>query len=142
MIPLGRFKLLVPMQSIKPPNLPRELNLLLAYCRASMDQDVGRRVRTLTSGPINGEAFDAAVELDALKSSRRNKNIIRARAIISFLAVDHLKISASEVSGNLNMTVMGVGKCVERAKKTLLCREMQSLFNWYDRQQLIRGYIP
>jgi len=46
------------------------------------------------------------------------------------------------VARDLNMTGMGVGKCVERAKKTLLCREMQSLFNWYDRQQLIRGYIP
>ena len=71
----------------------------------------------------------AAVEMDELRSSKRNEKIVRARAIISFLAVDQLGISASEVARDLNMTGMGVGKCVDRAKKT------------FDRQQIIREYL-
>jgi len=45
------------------PRFPRELHLLLAFCRASMDQDVGRRIRTLTSGQLNWKAFEVKLRI-------------------------------------------------------------------------------
>ena len=73
---------------------------------------------------------DAALEMDELKSSKRNGKITEARTIISFLAVNQIGVSASEVARRLGMTGMGVGKCVDRAKKRL------------DTQRLTAEYLP
>jgi len=71
-----------------------------------------------------------SLKMDALKSYRRNEKITEARAIISFLAVNQLGMSATEVARKLGMTGMGVGKCADRAEKRL------------DTQRIIAEYLP
>jgi putative transposase len=72
---------------------------------------------------------DASLKKDALKSSRRSAKITEARAIISFLAVNQLGMTAAEVGRELGMTGMGVWKCADRAEKTL------------DTQRIIAEYL-
>jgi hypothetical protein len=54
-----------------------------------------------------------------LKSSKRNGRISKVRSIISFLAVNQLGMSATEVGRKLGITGMGIGKCADRAQKGL-----------------------
>ena len=84
---------------------------------------------------------DVGVPMDELRSSKRSGKISQARVIISFLAVNRLGVCASEVARKLSMSGMGVGKCVDRAKKKLLCCEIRSLFNWYDTQRITAEYL-
>ena len=70
-----------------------------------------------------------SLKMDALKSSRRNEKITEARAIISFLAVNQLGMSATAVADKLGITGMAVGKCADRAEKRL------------DTQQIIAEYL-
>lgn len=65
-----------------------------------------------------------------LKSSKRNRKVSYARAIISYLGVSQLCHTASEVALRLGISGMGVGKCVERGKKLL------------DKREIIREYLP
>ncbi|MDQ1334905.1 MAG: Transposase, partial [Thermodesulfobacteriota bacterium] len=51
------------------------------------------------------------------------------RAIISFLAVNQLGMSAAAIADKLGITGMAVGKCADRAQKTL------------DTQQIIAQYL-
>ena len=64
-------------------------------------------------------ATDVAVDMQMLKSSKRNRKVSHARAVISYLAVNQLGCSASEVARKLRMSGMGVGKCVDRGKRIL-----------------------
>ena len=68
-------------------------------------------------------ATNVDLDMEDLKSSKRNRKVSYARAVISYLAVSQLRCSASEVARKLRISGMGVGKCVDRGKKTLLCRE-------------------
>jgi hypothetical protein len=62
-------------------------------------------------------ATDVDVDMQMLKSSKRNRKVGYARAVISYLAVNQLGCSASEVARKLRMSGMGVGKCVDRGKR-------------------------
>ena len=55
--------------------------------------------------------------------------------------MNQLGMSATAVGDKLGITGMAVGKCADRAEKRLLCREMRSLFNWYDTQRIIAEYL-
>lgn len=61
-------------------------------------------------------ATDIDMDMQILKSSKRNRKVSHARAVISYLAVNQLGCSASEVARKLRMSGMGVGKCVDRGK--------------------------
>jgi hypothetical protein len=78
---------------------------------------------------IRKVATGVDVHIEELKSSKRNRKVSHARAIISYLAVNQLGLSASEVARKLGISGMGVGKCVERGKKSL------------DNPELIREYF-
>ena len=78
---------------------------------------------------IRKVATGVDVHIEELKSSKRNRKVSHARAIISYLAVNQLGLSASEVALKLGISGMGVGKCVERGKKSL------------DNPELIREYL-
>ena len=75
-------------------------------------------------------ATDVDVDMQMLKSSKRNRKVSHARAVISYLAVNQLGCSASEVARKLRISGMGVGKCVDRGKKIV------------DKQEIIREYLP
>jgi len=75
-------------------------------------------------------ATDADVDMDDLKSSKRNRKVSHARAVISYLAVNQLGHSASEVARKLGISGMGVGRCVERGK------------NFFDKTEIMREYLP
>jgi putative transposase len=73
-------------------------------------------------------ATNVDLDMEDLKSSKRNRKVSYARAVISYLAVNQLRCSASEVARKLRISGMGVGKCVDRGKKTL------------DRAEIMRKY--
>jgi putative transposase len=75
-------------------------------------------------------ATNVDLDMEDLKSSKRNRKVSYARAVISYLAVNQLRCSASEVARKLRISGMGVGKCVDRGKKTL------------DRAKIMRKYFP
>jgi hypothetical protein len=58
----------------------------------------------------------AHVDLDLadLTSSKRNRKVSNARAVISYLAVNQLGCSASEVARKLGISGMAVSKGVDR----------------------------
>ena len=62
-------------------------------------------------------ATNVDIDMDYLKSSKRNRKVSYARVVITYLAVNQLGQCASEVAGKLGISGMGVGKCVERGKK-------------------------
>lgn len=62
---------------------------------------------------------DVDVDMHMLKSSKRNRKVSHARAVISYLAVNELGCRASEVARKLRISGMAVGKCVESGKKLL-----------------------
>ncbi len=78
---------------------------------------------------IRKVATNIDVDMDELKSSKRNRKVSYARAIISYLAVNQLGCSASQVARKLGISGMGVGKCVVRGKKSL------------DKSEIIREYV-
>ena len=59
------------------------------------------------------------LDMEDLKSSKRNRKVSYARAVISYLAVNQLRWNASDVARKLRISGMGVGKCVDRGKKIL-----------------------
>ena len=65
---------------------------------------------------------DIGIDIEDLISSKRNGRVSRARSIISYLAVNQLEYNGTEVARKLRISGMGVGKCVDRGKKILLCR--------------------
>ena len=69
------------------------------------------------------------LDMEDLKSSKRNRKVSYARAVISYLAVNHLGRNASEVARKLRISGMGVGKCVDRGKKLL------------DKPEIIKEYL-
>ena len=75
-------------------------------------------------------AANVDLDMEDLKSLKRNRKVSYARTVISYLAVNQLRCSASEVARKLRISGMGVGKCVERGKKTL------------DRAEIMREYFP
>ena len=62
---------------------------------------------------------DVGIERNELTSSRRGQKVSYARAVISYLAVNQLGRSASDVARKLAISGMGVGKCVQRGNKIL-----------------------
>ena len=78
---------------------------------------------------IRKVATNIDVDMDDLKSSKRNRKVSYARAVISYLAVNQLGCTASQVARKLGISGMGVGKCVERGKKSL------------DKSEIIREYV-
>jgi hypothetical protein len=69
------------------------------------------------------------LDMEDLKSSKRNRKVSYARAVISYLAVNHLGRNASEVARKLRISGMGVGKCVDRGKKI------------HDKPEIIKEYL-
>ena len=69
------------------------------------------------------------LDMEDLKSSKRNRKVSYARAVISYLAVNQLGRNASEVARKLRISGMGVGKCVDRGKKIL------------DKPEIIKEYL-
>ena len=67
--------------------------------------------------------------MNDLKSSKRNRKVSYARAVISYLAVNQLGHSASEVAVKLGISGMGVGRCAERGKKL------------HDKLEIMREYL-
>jgi len=78
---------------------------------------------------------------DELASKRRKRDISHARAALCYLAVDELNYSGEELARLLSISGRGVSDCRDRGQKILLCREMRSLFNWYDNPEIIREYL-
>jgi len=91
--------------------------------------DIRKRNRINLEDLIQRVIADASLEMTELKSSKRNGRISKVRAVISFLAVNQLGMSATEVGRKLGITGMGVGKCADRAKKNL------------DTQKIIEQYL-
>ena len=69
------------------------------------------------------------LDMEDLKSSKRNRKVSYARAVISYLAVNQLGWNASDVARKLRISGMGVGKCVDRGKKIL------------DKPEIIKEYL-
>ena len=59
------------------------------------------------------------LDMENLKSSKRNRKVSYARAVISYLAVNQLGWNASDVARKLRISGMGVSKCVDRGEKIL-----------------------
>jgi REP element-mobilizing transposase RayT len=60
-----------------------------------------------------------------VKSSSRQRTVARARAIICYLAVDHLMISGREVSRKLNLSPSGVSKLASHGRKDDLSQRIR-----------------
>ena len=69
------------------------------------------------------------LDMENLKSSKRNRKVSYARAVISYLAVNQLGWNASDVARKLRISGMGVGKCVDRGKKI------------FDKPEIIKEYL-
>jgi len=69
------------------------------------------------------------LDMEDLKSSKRNRKVSYARAVISYLAVNQLGWNASDVARKLRISGMGVGKCVDRGTKLL------------DKPEIIKEYL-
>ncbi len=91
--------------------------------------EIRMRNRISVDELIRKVATNIDVDMDDLKSSKRNRKVSYARAVISYLAVNQLGCTASQVARKLGISGMGVGKCVERGKKSL------------DKSEIIREYV-
>ena len=69
------------------------------------------------------------LDMEDLKSSKRNRKVSYARAVISYLAVNQLGWNASDVARKLRISGMGVGKCVDRGKKI------------FDKPEIMKEYL-
>jgi len=69
------------------------------------------------------------LDMEDLKSSKRNRKVSYARAVISYLAVNQFGWNASEVARKLRISGMGVGKCVDRGKKI------------FDKPEIMKEYL-
>jgi len=69
------------------------------------------------------------LDMEDLKSSKRNRKVSYARAVISYLAVNQFGWNASDVARKLRISGMGVGKCVDRGKKI------------FDKPEIIKEYL-
>ena len=81
--------------------------------------EIGIRSRISVDELIRKVATNVDLDMADLKSSKRNRKVSYARAVTSYLAVNQLGCSASEVARKLGISGMGVGKCVDRGKKSL-----------------------
>ena len=91
--------------------------------------EIRMRNRISVDELIRKVATNIDVDMDDLKSSKRNRKVSYARAVISYLAVNQLGCTASQVVRKLGISGMGVGKCVERGKKSL------------EKSEIIREYV-
>jgi len=120
--------------------------------------EIANRDRISVDELIRKVVANMDLDLADLTSPKRNRKLRNARVVISYLAVNQLAcpvkltlviekrislggFSASEVARKLGISGMAVGKCVDRGKETLLCREMQSIFHWYDKSEIMREYL-
>jgi len=60
---------------------------------------------------------------ERIMSASRKKTISEARALVCHFAINDLSYSASEVARSLAISRVNAGRCAERGKKVLLCRE-------------------
>ena len=61
---------------------------------------------------------------EVICSSSRKRQITDARALVCHFAINNLTYSASEVARFLSISRVNAGRCAERGKKVLLCREI------------------
>jgi len=60
---------------------------------------------------------DRSIDLKALISSKRKKDISNTRAIISYLAAIELRHSGAKIASELRLSEKSVSRCIERGKK-------------------------
>ena len=84
----------------------------------------GRNVNNLTNLPASPSAElikrvskDRSIDLKALISSKRKKDISNTRAIISYLAAIELRHSGAKIASELRLSEKSVSRCIERGKK-------------------------
>jgi len=76
---------------------------------------------------IHEVAEHMGISPSALLSQSRDRNISRARAIISYLAAKESGYTQTEIKSHLNISRIGVRNSILRAEKMLLCREILML---------------
>lgn len=64
------------------------------------------------------------LKTERIISASRKKEISEARALVCHFAINNLTYSASEVARSLAISLVNAGRCAERGKKALLCREI------------------
>ena len=63
------------------------------------------------------------LKTERIISASRRKEITEARALVCHLAINDLSYSASEGARSLAISRVNAGRCAERGKIVLLCRE-------------------
>jgi putative transposase len=91
--------------------------------------EIANRGRISVDELIRKVVANVDLDLADLTSPKRNRKVSNARAVISYLAVNQLGFSASEVARKLGISGMAVGKCVDRGKETL------------DKSEIMREYL-
>jgi len=90
-----------------------------ALRKAGKFEEIKTRSKISLDELIDRVIKDVGIERNELTSSRRGQKVSYARAVISYLAVNQLGRSASDVARKLAISGMGVGKCVQRGNKIL-----------------------
>ena len=60
------------------------------------------------------------IKTESILSSSRRREISKARAMVSFLAVNDMGYSATDVARFLSIGRVSVGQCINRGKKILI----------------------
>ncbi len=76
-----------------------------------------RKERMPLAELIKKVASHLDIKTESILSSSRRREISKARAIVSFLAVNDMGYSATDVARFLSIGRVSVGQCINRGKK-------------------------
>ena len=91
--------------------------VLQALKRANELHERSTKSRISLNELIKRVSKDRNIDLKALISSKRKKDISNTRAIISYLAAIELRHSGAKIASELRLSEKSVSRCIERGKK-------------------------
>lgn len=94
-----------------------------ALRKAGEDWEKGQGDKISLSELVEKVASHLDLKTERIISASRRKEITEARSLVCHFAINNLSYSASEVARSLSISRVNAGRCAERGKKALLCRE-------------------
>ena len=94
-----------------------------ALRKAGEDWEKGQGDKISLSELVEKVASHLDLKTERIISASRRKEITEARSLVCHFAINNLSYSASEVARFLSISRVNAGRCAERGKKALLCRE-------------------
>jgi len=77
----------------------------------------GRKHKIPLAELIRSVASQLDLKMESILSSNRRREVSKARAIVSFLAVNDIGYSATDVARVLSIDRVSAGQCVDRGEK-------------------------